>query len=78
MKQQQNRRALTVFGLLIFLAVYGFISDDDFHKRFDETKIIVYNCERVLDGVYVNISSEIYNKCSDPMRRNVIVKAYKE
>jgi len=60
------------FFIIAFTLVYAFVSNDDYHKKFDKPTLIEYNC----DKLSFNAPKDVVNMCNDPGRRFVIVKTY--
>jgi hypothetical protein len=74
-----NRETITIFLMLFIVAAgYLYVSDDDYHKKFDKLQVISYNCDKVVGGQYSDLPNEVYQLCGDETRRNTIVKIYKE
>jgi hypothetical protein len=68
---------IKVFSLIIlFSTVYGLVSNDDYHKKFDKPVMVRYTCNEVFDDT--NVPQEVIDKCSDVNVRIVYVKTYKE
>jgi hypothetical protein len=61
------------FFILIFAGLYGFVNDDDYHKRFDKEVLVRYNCDMTAD-----VPREVIEKCKFSERSYVYVKTYQE
>lgn len=64
---------LKLFTLLFAIsAVYLFVGDDDYHKKFDRPELIRYNCNSLK---YSEMPKEVFEKCIVSEREFVYVKA---
>lgn len=52
-----------VFLILGFSTIYGYISDDDYHKAFDIPEVVRYNCDMVQNEWNVNVPPRIIDEC---------------
>lgn len=57
--------------IVAFTMVYAFVSNDDYHKKFDKPIEIEYNCNKLSYDTPTNVVS----MCNDG-RKFVIVKMY--
>lgn len=55
-----------------FFLLYSFVSNDDYHKKFDKPIIIEYNC----NNLGYDAPKDIVEVCTKTDRRLIIVKAY--
>jgi hypothetical protein len=70
---------LKVFGLItLFAVVYGAVSDDDYHKMFDKTTVIRYNCDMLIGGWHPDVPREVIEKCRNPRERTVKITKYSD
>ena len=53
--------------------VYAFVSNDDYHKKFDKPIVIEYNCSMLK----YETPKDVVTMCNDG-RKFVIVKTYQE
>ena len=69
--------ALKITGMIIFLfGVYGLMSNDDYHKKFDKPMIIRYDCDMLIAGRHPDVPREVIDKCRESNERNIRVKTY--
>ena len=70
--------SLKIFGMILMLGmVYSFMSDDDYHKRFDKPMIIRYDCRMLIDGWHPDVPTEVIDACrKQNNERNINVKNY--
>ena len=62
---------LKVFSLvLLFGVVYGFVSDDDYHKMFDKAEEIRYNCDMLVGGWHPDVPVKVIEECRNLKREN--------
>lgn len=54
--------------------VYAFVSNDDYHKKFDKPIVIEYNCSKLK----YETPKDVVDLCNDTNRRFVIVKTYQK
>lgn len=52
-----------VFLILLFSTVYGYVSDDDYHKVFDIPELVRYNCDIVQNEWNVNVPPKVIDEC---------------
>lgn len=52
-----------VFFILLFSTVYGFISDDDYHKVFDIPEVVRYNCDMLVGGWHPDVPAKVIEEC---------------
>lgn len=52
-----------VFLILGFSTIYGYISDDDYHKVFDIPELVRYNCNMVQDEWNPNVPPQVIDEC---------------
>jgi hypothetical protein len=70
---------LKIFGLiLLFGLVYGFVSNNDYHKMFATETLIRYNCNRVLSSWVQEAPPEVFEECKLGEKEYVYVKTFKE
>ena len=68
---------LTIVVLIGILVLYGFMGDDDYHKRFDKPMIIRYDCRMLIDGWHPDVPTEVIDACrKQNNERNINVKNY--
>jgi hypothetical protein len=70
--------SLKIFGMILMLGmVYSFMSDDDYHKRFDKPMIIRYDCRMLIGGWHPDVPTEVIDACrKQNNERNINVKSY--
>lgn len=61
------------FFILVFSAVYGYISDDDYHKVFDIHHEVRYNCDMLLGGWHPDVPAKVIDECR---KRKINVKTH--
>jgi hypothetical protein len=60
---------LKVLGLVsLFAIVYGFISNDDYHKMFDKPEKVRYNCDMLIGSWHPDVPPEVINQCRKERR----------
>jgi len=52
-----------VFCILAFSTIYGYISDDDYHKAFDITQVVRYNCDMLIEGWHPDVPLKVIEEC---------------
>jgi hypothetical protein len=52
-----------VFFILLFSTIYGYVSDDDYHKVFDIPELVRYNCDMVQNNWSPNIPPDVVDEC---------------
>ena len=52
-----------VFFILGFSTIYGYISDDDYHKVFDIPEVVRYNCNMLTDGWQPDVPPRVIDEC---------------
>ena len=52
-----------VFFILSFSTVYGYISDDDYHKEFDNVQQIQYNCDMLIGNWHPDVPPKVIDEC---------------
>jgi len=60
--------------IVAFTMVYAFVSNDDYHKKFDKPIVIEYNCSKLS----YEAPKDVIDLCKDTNRRLVIVKTYQK
>ena len=64
---------LKVMSLVFILGgAWLFMSDDDYHKKFDKQELIRYNCNSLK---YSEMPKEVFEKCVSSEREYIYVKA---
>jgi hypothetical protein len=67
---------LKVFSLVIlFVLVYGLVSDDDYHKMFDNSQEIRYNCDTLIGDWHPDVPVKVIEECRK-LKRELYAKAY--
>jgi hypothetical protein len=54
---------ILTFYILVFSTIYGYISDDDYHKTFDNTQIVRYNCDMLMGGWHPDVPIKVIEEC---------------
>ena len=69
---------LRIFGLIIFIGVvYSFMSNEEYHERFDKSTIIRYDCRMLIGGWHPDVPTEVIDACRKQHNgRNINVKTY--
>ena len=52
-----------IFWILSFSTVYGFVSDDDYHKVFDIPEVVRYNCDMLIGGWHPDVPLKVIEEC---------------
>jgi hypothetical protein len=52
-----------VFCILAFSTIYGYISDDDYHRAFDIPEIVRYNCDTLVGGWHPDVPPKVIDEC---------------
>ena len=52
-----------VFFILAFSTVYGYISDDDYHKVFDIPELVRYNCDMLVGDWQPDVPPKVIDEC---------------
>ena len=52
-----------IFLILGFSTVYGYVSDDDYHKVFDIPEVVRYNCDMLLGGWHPDVPAKVIDEC---------------
>jgi hypothetical protein len=74
-----KKETIKIFAIIFGIsAVYLFLGNDDYHKKFDKPISITYNCREVFNDRVSSVPPEVLEQCSDKNRRSVIVKIYQE
>jgi hypothetical protein len=60
-----------VFFVLLFWFVYGFISDDDYHKKFDKQQPVMYNCDIAIESPRPGTPQYVIDECKKMKGMNV-------
>lgn len=63
-----------VFLILLFSTVYGYISDDDYHKAFDIPEVVRYNCDMLVGDYYPDVPTSVIDECKK--KKEYDVKTY--
>lgn len=58
---------LIVF-ILAFSTLYGYLSDDDYHKAFDIPRVVRYNCDMLMGGWHPDVPPEVIDECRKKKR----------
>jgi hypothetical protein len=67
---------LKVFSLVIlFGVVYGLVSDDDYHKMFDNSQEIRYNCDMLIGDWHPDVPVKVIEECRK-LKREQYAKTY--
>lgn len=53
---------LTIY-ILVFWTVYGFVSNDDYHKTFDIPEVVSYNCDMLIGGWHPDVPPKVIEEC---------------
>jgi hypothetical protein len=70
---------LKVFSLIFLLAgAWLFMSNDDYHKKFDKSTTIRYNCDMLIGGWHPDVPTEVIEKCKSGEREHVYIKTNQE
>jgi len=57
-------QTIQLFSCIVaFALVYGFVSDDDYHKIFDRTETIKYNCDMLIGGWHPDVPTKVIEEC---------------
>ena len=63
---------LKVFSVVFLLAgVWLFVSDDDYHKKFDKPQEISYNCDKLIGGWHPDVPVKVIEECRKMRAQNV-------
>jgi len=57
--------------ILAFTIIYGYINDDDYHKEFDNPRIIKYNCDILIGGWHPDVPIKVVEECRKLKGNNV-------
>jgi hypothetical protein len=57
-----------VFCILAFSTIYGYISDDDYHKAFDIPQVVRYNCDMLVGGWHPDVPLKVIEECRKKMK----------
>ena len=49
--------------LVLFSSIYGYLSDDDYHKMLDGEHIVQYNCNMLIGGWHPDVPSKVIDEC---------------
>lgn len=61
---------LKISGLiLLFAIIYGFISDDDYHKTFDKPQEVRYNCDMLIGSWHPDVPLQVIKECRERRTR---------
>ena len=61
-----------VFGcIILFVIVYGFIQDEDYHLKFDKHPVVRYNCDILLGGWHPDVPVNVIDECRKLKGMNV-------
>ena len=52
-----------IFFILGFSTIYGYISDDDYHKAFDIPQVVRYNCDMLVGGWHPDVPLKVIEEC---------------
>jgi hypothetical protein len=52
-----------IFWILGFSTIYGYVSDDDYHKAFDIPQIVRYNCDMLIGGWHPDVPLKVIEEC---------------
>lgn len=52
-----------VFAILLFSTIYGYVSDDDYHKAFDIPTVVRYNCDMLLGSWNPDVPPKVIDEC---------------
>ena len=63
MTKDQEYRSKIVFTILFVSGVFAFVSDDDYHKKFDIFTPVSYNCNELLKQWNPDIPKNIIDEC---------------
>ena len=56
--------------ILAFFVVYGFVSDDDYHKIVARITHIKYNCDMLIGGWHPDVPAKVIEQCRKRMYGN--------
>lgn len=59
-----------VFCILVFSTIYGYISDDDYHKAFDIPQVVRYNCDMLIGGWHPDVPLKVIEECRKKKRED--------
>ena len=63
-------------GIIFLFLVYSFTANDDYHKKFDKTTIIHYNCRDLIGSWHPDVPQEVLDKCRAGQEQSVRIKVY--
>ena len=52
-----------ILAFIFFASVYGYVSDDDYHKKFDFQHVIKYNCNVLIGGWHPDAPQRAMDEC---------------
>jgi len=52
-----------VLSILAFSTIYGYVSDDDYHKAFDIPEVVRYNCDMLIGGWHPDVPLKVIEEC---------------
>lgn len=52
-----------VVSILAFSTVFGFVSNDDYHKVFDIPRVVRYNCDMLMGGWHPDVPLKVIEEC---------------
>jgi hypothetical protein len=64
--------SIKLIGLILsFSTIYGYLSDDDYHKVFDIPEVVRYNCDMLLGGWHPDVPIKVIEECRKKKVDNV-------
>ena len=60
-----------IFFILGFSTIYGYISNDDYHKVFDIPEIVRYNCDMLIGGWHPDVPVKVIEECRKKKENDV-------
>ena len=49
--------------ILTFSTVFGYVSDDDYHKVFEIPTVVRYNCDMLVGGWHPDVPPKVIEEC---------------
>jgi hypothetical protein len=59
----KNTGLRIVLAFILFASIYGYISDDDYHKTFNFPHVIKYNCNVLIGGWHPDAPQKAMEEC---------------
>jgi hypothetical protein len=70
MTKDQKYRSNIVLTILFISGIFAFVSDDDYHKLFDNPQEIRYNCDMLIGSWHPDVPKNIIDECRKMKEEN--------